>query len=202
MRLLGRLLRRRRRRVMPPLLSARVLVGDDDTFGIRVRHVNEPRDGSELVRFFLHYYAEVLFYCGRGPNASPTTAETLRSVVRRIASALAAEASEPLACASLQALNVKDPSLLQAMREIRATLFREGFSRRQFAAEFVGGVAAGEAATSVLALLRECLRHLCETERADLGKALLNMDQMHGTGYEYTDIDNVTLVPNEAMGLP
>ncbi len=50
-------------------------------------------------------------------------------------------------------------------------------------------------------VIRECLRHLRDDERAELGRALLSMDQMYGAGYRSSDRENASHVPNEVMGL-
>lgn len=200
MRLLMRLLKRRRA-VMPPVLSARIVVGEDDTYGVRIRGFHERVGGEEYLRFLLHYYAEVLYYCAKGPRAVPATAETLQTVMRRVGHALTAASGEALTAPLGDALTIKDPSTIHSVRQIRTTLFRDRLAHRQLAAEFLGGVEAVEAATTVFAVLHECLRHLRDDERVTLGTALINMDRMYASGYAYWDLENVSLVPNEALGL-
>jgi hypothetical protein len=188
-------------RELPPLLSARVLVADDDTYGVRIDRLNDHLAGSEYLRLVLHYYAQVLFRCAASPGPWPAVGDNLQSIMRRVAVALSDAAPEPLTEAGLDELTIKDPAQVPATREIRATLLLDRISRRQLTAEFMGDLAASEAAASVFVVIRECLRHLGDDERAELGRALLSMDQMYGAGYRSSDRENASHVPNEVMGL-
>lgn len=198
--LLARLFRRPARE-LPPLLSARVLVADGDTYGVRIDRFNEDLCGSEYLRLVLHYYAEVLFRCATLPGPWSAVGDSLRSMMRGVAVALCDAAPEPLTGAGLDELTIKDPAQMPATREIRATLLLDRISRRQLTAEFMGDLAASEAAASVFVVIRECLRHLGDDERAELGRALLHMDRMYGAGYHSSDRKNASHVPNEVMGL-
>ena len=188
-------------RELPPLLTARVLVADDDTYGVQIDRLGDNLTGSEYLRLVLHYYAQIRFRCATSPGPWSAVGDNLQALMRRVAVALSDAAPEPLTGAGLDELTIKDPAQVPASREIRATLLLDRISRRELTTEFMGDLAATEAAASVFVVIRECLRHLDTDERTELGRALLGMDRMSGAGYRSSDRRNASHVPNEVMGL-
>jgi hypothetical protein len=54
---------------------------------------------------------------------------------------------------------------------------------------------------SVFVLIHEVLARLTQSDSVLLWKSLTHMQAMYSAGYAYTDAENLSLVPNEALGM-
>ena len=199
MRFLRWLWTRRSRR--PALVEARISVTDDHAYSVRTEPLNELAQSPEYVRLILHYYAQVLFNCGSGEETR-AAAVLLTEAMARVSGAPSGASSDVLRAARIDdVVRIEPLESSASVHEIRATLYFASFSDRLITTRFSDGITARQAVFSVFVLMQHCLRYMDARDLRTLWSSLDNMQRMYAAGYEYSDRDNLVLVPNEALGM-
>jgi hypothetical protein len=183
----------------PPLLGVEIVVSNDLGCVVAIDRLNEQVSNVELVRLVLHYFAEVLYRCGQSDDGGPAAAVELRLAMAR---ACTAASSDLLRAAGLGApVTPHDGRPPSPAHRIQATLYFVSLSHRGMRAEFPERLPARLATGSVFLLMHEVLARLTPADCALLWKSLAHMQAMYGAGYAYTDAENLSFVPNEALGM-
>jgi hypothetical protein len=183
----------------PPLLGVEIFVTSDLGYAVEIDRLNEQVSNVELVRLVLHYFAEVLYRCGGSDDGRPAAAVELRLAMAR---ACTEASTDLLRAAGLGApVTVRDGRPTSPAHRIQATLYFVSLSHRGMRAEFPERLPARLATGSVFLLMHEVLARLAPADRALLWKSLAHMQAMYGAGYAYTDAENLSFVPNEALGM-
>jgi hypothetical protein len=186
----------------PPLLGVQIFVTDDLAYAVEINRLNEEVGDVELVRLVLHYFAEVLYRCGRGPDGRRPTAVELRLAMARVCHGEPAAPMDLLSVAGLSGvITVHSERPVTAAHRIRATLYFVSLSHRGMRAEFPEQLPSRHTLGSVFVLMQEVLPRLTPADSVLLLKSLAHMQAMYAAGYSYTDAENVVRVPNEALGL-
>jgi hypothetical protein len=189
-------------RKSPPLLGVQIFATDDHHYSVEIAWVNEQVGNVELVRLVLHYFAEVLYRFGDSRDGWRPAALELRLTMARVCRAAMPARTDLLRAAGLgEAVTVDDGRPVKAAHRIQATLYFVSLSHRGMRAEFPERLPARHALCSVFVLIHDVLARLSPSDSALLWKSLSHMQAMYAAGYAYTDADNLSLVPNEALGM-
>ena len=192
-----------RRPEPPPLLGVQIFVTDDLAYAVEIDRLNEEVGNVELVRLVLHYFAEVLYRCGESHGSRRPPAIELRLAMARACASAPRDSMELLSAAGLGGAVTVDGARppAEAAHRIRATLYFVSLSHRGMRAEFPERLPARHTMCSVFVLIHEVLARLTPSDSLLLWKSLAHMQAMYAAGYAYTDAENLSLVPNEALGL-
>jgi hypothetical protein len=186
----------------PPLLGVQIFVSDDLAYAVEIDRLNEQIGNVELVRLVLHYFAEVLYRCSASDGGRRPTAIELRLAMARACASTPRDAMDLLGAAGLGGARTVDGArLATAAHRIRATLYFVSLSHRGMRVEFPERLPARHAMGSVFVLMHEVLARLTQSDSILLWKSLTHMQAMYAAGYAYTDAGNLSLVPNEALGM-
>jgi hypothetical protein len=184
------------------LLSVDIVCDEDFAFNVAfTKHHPDLRE-PEYVRLLFHYYAKMMFNFDPSNEEMSESALVLRSLMGMIASQRLERSTPVLDIAELSDVaSVVASSPTNNPRRIVATLFFVSAVRRHIATEVPENIYAEHAVYSVLVLLQAVLGEIGDECISVLSRGLTHMQGAYESGESFSDIENLSRIPNEAYVL-
>lgn len=184
---------------MPKLLAARIIVDEDHRYFVSFQKHHPELVAPEFARLVLHYYAKILFNFDPADPQMFLSAVFLRDAMQKVLDQGISVNSDIFQAAEIGdvATFVKSPPQ-NIPREIIATLYFVSEVHRHITTRIPGNIYAQQAVFSVFALLQATLQEVDVSCFEILQAALGKMNEVYESGQSYSDLGNLSVVPNMA----
>ncbi len=181
------------------LLSARIIIDEDHRYSVSFRKHHPDLKMPEFARLVLHYYAKMLFNFDPADPKMALVADFLQAAMRNVLAQGIRSDSD-----ILQAADIGDVARVVGLpphnipREITATLYFVSAIHRHIITNVPRNIYAQHAAFSVFALLQAALKEMDGVCLDILQKALSEMNARYESGESYSELSNLSVIPNMA----
>lgn len=181
------------------LLSAKIIVDEDNNFFTTFREEHSELKNPEYVRMVIHYYAKTLFNFDPDDSEIAISGVMLNGMISAILAQGLAKDKDYFQIADIDdAARIVGSSPTNIPRQIDICLYFVSPTTRHLTIDFTGNVYTQQMAFSVIALLQQAVATMESDLIEVLEKSLKYMNDSYETGTSWSDPNSLSVIPNEA----